>query len=114
MTRAFRRGLMGSSGSSIPSRFLQEMPQDLLSGPQLIRQKTRYAQVIKDTDILEDEVKEIPVPALKTGDKIEHKIFGNGIIISVSGNDFDQEVVVAFEDAGVKRLLLGYAPIEKV
>ncbi len=105
---------MGSSGSSIPSRFLQEMPQELLSGPQFIRQKSQYAQVIKDTDILEDEVKEIPVPALKTGDKIEHKIFGNGIIISVSGNGFDQEVVVAFEDAGVKRLLLGYAPIEKV
>ncbi|SVA71395.1 uncharacterized protein METZ01_LOCUS124249, partial [marine metagenome] len=114
MTRAFRRGLMGSSGSSIPSRFLQEMPQELLSGPQFIRQKSQYAQVIKDTDILEDEVKEIPVPVLKTGDKIEHKIFGNGIIISVSGNGFDQEVVVAFEDAGVKRLLLGYAPIEKV
>ena len=114
MTRAFRRGLMGSSGSSIPSRFLQDMPQDLLSSPQLIRQKSRCDQVIKDRDTLEEGVKEIPMPVFKTGDKIDHKIFGNGIIISLSGNSFDQEVVVAFKDAGVKRLLLGYAPIEKV
>ena len=114
MTRAFRRGLMGSSGSSIPSRFLQELPQDLLSGPQLIRQKPRHKRVIKDEDILSERDTELLVLVLKAGDKINHKVFGKGIIVSVSGHGFEQEVVVAFEDAGIKRLLLGYAPIEKV
>ena len=44
-----------------------------------------------------------------------HKVFGEGIVMECkpSGNDF--EVTVAFRDgAGVKRLLLGLAPIEKL
>ena len=54
-------------------------------------------------------------PHLATGDKVRHKVFGEGIVMECkpSGNDF--EVTVAFRDgAGVKRLLLGMAPIEKV
>ena len=49
------------------------------------------------------------------GDKVMHKVFGEGIVMECkpSGNDF--EVTVAFRDgAGVKRLLLGLAPIEKL
>ncbi len=113
MTRAFRRGLMGSSGSSIPSRFLQELPQDLLAGPQSIRQKPRHKPVTNSGALIETD-KGISIPILKTGDKIQHKVFGKGIVVSVSGHGFNQEVVVVFEDAGLKRLLLGYAPIEKV
>ena len=54
-------------------------------------------------------------PHLATGDKVMHKVFGEGIVTECkpSGNDF--EVTVAFRDgAGVKRLLLGLAPLEKV
>jgi DNA helicase-2/ATP-dependent DNA helicase PcrA len=114
MTRAFRRGLMGSSGSNIPSRFLQELPQNLLSGPKLLLQKPRYGKVIEHKDGLEKAVKEIPIQLFKTGEKIKHKVFGIGIIVSVSGNGLDQELTVAFEGAGLKRLLLEYAPIERV
>ncbi|MCY3542952.1 MAG: UvrD-helicase domain-containing protein [Chloroflexi bacterium] len=54
-------------------------------------------------------------PHLTTGDKVMHKVFGEGIVTECkpTGNDF--EVTVAFRDgAGIKRLLLGMAPIEKL
>ena len=57
-----------------------------------------------------------PSPHLATGDKVMHKVFGEGIVMECKpsgGGDF--EVTVAFKDgAGVKRLLLGMAPIEKL
>ncbi len=54
-------------------------------------------------------------PHLATGDKVMHKVFGEGIVMECKPSGGDFEVTVAFKDgAGVKRLLLGMAPIEKV
>ncbi len=54
-------------------------------------------------------------PHLATGDKVTHKVFGEGIVTECKPSGGDFEVTVAFKDgAGVKRLLLGLAPIEKV
>ena len=54
-------------------------------------------------------------PHLATGDKVMHKVFGEGIVTECKPSGGDFEVTVAFKDgAGVKRLLLGMAPIEKV
>ena len=56
------------------------------------------------------------VAPLSTGDKVRHKAFGEGIVTECkpsSGGDY--EVTVVFTDgAGVKRLLLGFAPLEKI
>ena len=52
---------------------------------------------------------------LATGDKVQHKVFGEGIVMECKPSGGDFEVTVAFKDgAGVKRLLLGMAPIEKL
>lgn len=48
--------------------------------------------------------------ALQEGDVVEHKVFGRGVVRSVT----DDRVVVAFKDGGTKKLLLGYAPIRKI
>ena len=54
-------------------------------------------------------------PHLSMGDKVRHKTFGEGIVMECKPSGSDFEVTVAFKDgAGVKRLLLGLAPIEKV
>ena len=54
-------------------------------------------------------------PHLATGDKVMHKVFGEGIVTECKPSGGDFEVTVAFKDgAGVKRLLLGLAPIEKM
>ena len=52
---------------------------------------------------------------LATGDKVLHKVFGEGIVTECKPSGGDFEVTVAFKDgAGVKRLLLGMAPLEKL
>jgi DNA helicase-2/ATP-dependent DNA helicase PcrA len=54
-------------------------------------------------------------PHLATGDKVIHKVFGEGIVMECKPSGGDFEVTVAFRDgAGVKRLLLGLAPLEKL
>lgn len=52
---------------------------------------------------------------LNTGDKVRHKTFGEGIVTAVKASGGDVELTVAFRDGhGVKRLLLSFAPLEKI
>ncbi len=49
-------------------------------------------------------------PELVTGDIVDHKVFGRGVVQAVNGD----KVSITFPDGGTKNLLLGYAPIRKV
>lgn len=112
--RAFRRSLMGSSGPNVPSRFLSDIPPKLVATPvpvlsSDVRRGAGWTPGPKQAPLREAKA------SLKTGDKVRHAKFGEGIVVSCveSGEDF--EVTVAFkENHGVKRLLLSYAPLEKV
>ena len=54
-------------------------------------------------------------PAVTTGDKVRHATFGDGIVVSCVPSGADFEVTVAFKEGhGVRRLLLSFAPLEKV
>jgi DNA helicase-2/ATP-dependent DNA helicase PcrA len=51
----------------------------------------------------------------RTGDKVKHVKFGEGVVVSVKATPSDMEVTVAFKDGhGIKRLLMSFAPLEKV
>ena len=52
--------------------------------------------------------------ALRVGDDVRHNTFGEGVILDVSGSGDKTEVLVRFPDAGEKRLLLSWAPLEKI
>jgi hypothetical protein len=54
-----------------------------------------------------------PLP-VAPGDTVRHDRFGEGVVLSVSGEGEDAEARVAFSEAGEKNLLLAYAPLEKV
>ncbi len=145
LVRAFRRGFRGRSGSapSMPSRFLADIPQDLLakpdfgpgrrrlsglqegttSRPSTTRADSPTERVVKQTDtpvIRRRRRSASPSPqaaglALNTGDRVRHKTFGEGIVTEAKQSGGDTEVTVAFKDGqGVKRLLLSFAPLEKV
>ncbi|HKE76535.1 MAG TPA: DNA helicase PcrA [Acidimicrobiales bacterium] len=51
---------------------------------------------------------------LRIGDDVRHNVFGEGVIIDMSGSGDKTEALVRFRDAGEKRLLLSWAPLEKV
>jgi DNA helicase-2/ATP-dependent DNA helicase PcrA len=51
---------------------------------------------------------------LKVGDHVRHSKFGSGIVMNCLSTRDDQELTVAFEAAGVKKLLASLAPLERI
>ena len=91
MTNAVSRLLYGYERSNPPSRFLNEIPEELLVSPQL---------------------KQIVNSVLSEGDKVIHKKFGMGLITSLIEDDM--VAVIDFERAGTRMLRLDIAPLEKI
>jgi DNA helicase-2/ATP-dependent DNA helicase PcrA len=126
LVRAFRRHLMGSSQHNPASRFLKDLPKGLVAARETEREEKdmRYAGARPrrslgwlDGSHGEDAPsRDVPVDAaFSAGDHVKHARFGEGIVVSCVVTASDQEVTVAFKgDAGVKKLLLTYAPLEKV
>ncbi len=52
--------------------------------------------------------------SLQTGDRVRHKVFGEGTVVSCTRAGGDTVVTVAFPNQGVKKLLASVAPLEKV
>ena len=121
LVRAFRRFFMGSSLHHPASRFLRDLPEHLIDA------RRRVADEASDVYARPPSLARLrgrtgdgrrPVPegaAFGAGDHVRHARFGEGIVVSCVVTPTDQEVTVAFKgDAGVKKLLLSYAPLEKV
>jgi DNA helicase-2/ATP-dependent DNA helicase PcrA len=116
LVHAFRRNLMGRSTVNKPSRFLQDIPRHLITGSELWQ--SAQSQIMPDyTADRTRKVANAPdpnSPGLTAGDKVRHAQFGEGIIISCVSKGNDSEVVVAFNGAGIKKLLLSFARLEKM
>ncbi len=113
LVRAFRRSLMGSSTVNKPSRFLNDIPQHLVSGggDWWQGEESQIAEAMYSWN-------KAPVPGatvleLKAGDRVRHAQFGDGVVVNCQSVTDDTEVVVAFQGQGVKKLLLSFARLEK-
>ena len=119
MLRSFSRGFMGGSAPSGPSRFLYEIPRDLTTSPTMptVAQSSSRGQKSSWGMWEPSVVAPRPEPkldGLKTGLKVRHGVFGEGIVVSCVPSGHDYEVTVAFDGTGIKRLLLSYANLEPV
>ncbi len=104
-----RRSLMGSSAHNPPSRFLKDIPSNLLTSPTAQATEASKRPAAPAVSPLPSK------PALKAGEHVNHAMFGEGIVVSCTAVGSDHEVVIAFKGkAGVKKLLLSLAPLEKV
>jgi DNA helicase-2/ATP-dependent DNA helicase PcrA len=104
-----RRSLMGSSAHNPPSRFLKDIPLDLLTSPNAQPAETAKRSKHPPAESLPSG------PALKAGEHVNHAMFGEGIVVSCTPSGGDHEVTIAFKgEAGIKKLLLSLAPLEKV
>jgi len=103
LIHAFRRTLFGQSELGQISRFIKDIPAHLIKG----RQVAEVTETPRERGpILEAQ--------FKTGDRVRHSKFGRGMVIeSVIVGD-EEEVTVAFEDQGLKRLLASFARLEKI
>jgi DNA helicase-2/ATP-dependent DNA helicase PcrA len=113
LVRAFRRPF---SGHNPPSRFLADLPPHLVrtahrGSQQEMFSPRRYRAPARE----ESERPFVPTDAFSAGDRVRHEKFGEGIVVSCEPSGGDYQVVVAFQgEAGIKKLLLSFAPLEKV
>ncbi|MCI0633433.1 MAG: DNA helicase PcrA [Actinobacteria bacterium] len=112
LTHAWSRTLFGSSSFNPPSRFLGEIPGELLRS---IDEAELGGGSGGSVSPIRDAVQGVrELPQVTAGDTVEHDKWGEGVVLAVSGSGTEAEVTVRFDDAGEKRLLLAYAPIRRV
>jgi ATP-dependent DNA helicase UvrD/PcrA len=107
LTHAMRRNLFGRSEANLPSRFLDEIP---LSGVE--RERLRPASWSDyGTSTQREYAPRTDVPDLSTGDTVRHSSLGTGIVTRIEPGGV---VTVRFEDGSERRLMLEYAPLERL
>jgi len=113
LVRAFRRSLYGDSALSEPSRFLQDIPDHLLTG-NLVRKKSSAERMYQKATTWETRAKPLELSRVrhKSGQRVRHAQFGEGIIVESKMSGGEEEVIVAFEEVGIKRLAASVANLE--
>ncbi|MDL2077710.1 DNA helicase PcrA [Streptomyces sp. GXMU-J15] len=131
LTRSSMRSAWGQPSYNPPSRFLEEIPAQhvdwkrtgasspVSSGPasgvaaSLSSSRSRSA-ASGASGFATRRTSEKPVVALAVGDRVTHDQFGLGTVMAVKGSGANAEAAIDFGDAKPKRLLLRYAPVEKL
>lgn len=119
LTHAKQRFQFGRTSYNLISRFIAEIPDELFETP---RKKREPAQDVKTTwtvppvsaSLKTQGAAQEGADDLKAGAKVRHKLFGEGVIISVKGSGTQTELTIAFTQKGIKKLMLGFAPLELI
>jgi DNA helicase II / ATP-dependent DNA helicase PcrA len=120
VSRAVTRSSWGQPSYNPPSRFLEEIPPDLVvwEREEPRREPPAQARVAARAlgqGRLRGGVGNRPVISLRVGDRVTHDAFGLGRVVAVNGEGERAQAEIDFGgDVGTKRLLLRYAPVEKL
>jgi DNA helicase-2/ATP-dependent DNA helicase PcrA len=104
LTHASQRSLWGNRNHNLPSRFLDELPDEGVERERL--RPTSWSSYGARTIAPRTDV-----PELSTGDNVRHGTLGDGV---VTGIDAGGVVTVQFADGVERRLMLEYAPLERI
>lgn len=118
MTRAMRRlylsyaevrRLHGAERYTSPSRFLGEIPAELIKE---VRAQPHLGRPWRAPPVaLRGEVSAVP-PGMRLGQRVRHEKFGEGVVMSCEGRGEHARVQVNFQGAGSKWLVLAYAKLQ--
>ena len=108
LTHASARSLWGSRNYNLPSRFLDELPADGVARERL-RPASWHGYGAPRASQVEPRA---DVPHLSTGDSVRHSTLGEGVVVGLEPGGV---VVVRFAgDGAERRLMLEYAPLERI
>ena len=116
ITNATTRMLFGRSQSNMPSRFLKEIPEDLLDSHTGQKRQTispKYQPKRGFSKRTTSTKKQVSSSDWKVGDKVMHKAWGEGMVSNVNEKNGSVELDIIFKSEGPKRLLAQFAPITK-
>jgi DNA helicase-2/ATP-dependent DNA helicase PcrA len=109
ITYAEQRRLYGVDTYGQPSRFIGELPPDLVEE---IRPRLQVSRPIftKRSSTLDES----PATGMRMGSRVRHSKFGDGVVLNFEGNGPHARIQVNFERQGTKWLMLSYANLEVV
>ena len=130
LTSARRRMVHGETQYNKLSRFLKEIPLDLLDTGSIVEKntmevpkQTAYAQA-KQTFRTKAFVTAKPIkqfgtasgegPGYDVGDRVKHMKFGEGSVTAMTAGGRDYEVTVQFDTVGVKKMFATFAKLQKI
>jgi DNA helicase-2/ATP-dependent DNA helicase PcrA len=136
LTRAFRRSIYGFDEPTVPSRFLRDIPTELIEdgkgrrgdrsggrgSPYTGRREAQQQSTRWDSRSPATGRRTVParqpdptpaIPQFKLGDKVVHQKFGEGTVINVEQSSDETYVQVAFSGQGVKKLAASIARLKK-
>jgi DNA helicase-2/ATP-dependent DNA helicase PcrA len=128
LCHAWSRTLFGATDYYPPSRFLDEIPEELVhaQGVERGRGIGAHREAVVSAALRRSEgVEGAPVTGpmgargaehlgLRIGDDVGHDTFGEGVVLDLIGQGDRTEAVIQFRDVGEKRLLLAWAPLQKL
>ncbi len=128
LTRAFRRSIFGATRPGEASRFLRDIPVELISsgnnqsnggmdkpGEGSRTKRPSWNDWQAPTPVINRAQGATAKPNLQVGDSVRHNAFGEGVVTGLEITASDTEVTIEFTGGvGQKRLLLSFAPLEKV
>ncbi len=107
LTSAWSRMLFGGTNYNPPSRFLKEVPANLMEKADKRRRDTRAETPWAGRAT-------VGASEIGPGDRVRHDKWGLGTVREVIGNGDRAEAEVVFDSEGKKRLLLAWAPLQRV
>ena len=129
LTSAQQRMIRGETRYNKISRFVQEIPRELLDMGEARPKETlkrpaatgNYNQIRRDFQAkvfqqtqTQFQIKSVQPPDYQEGDRVSHQKFGIGIILSIVSGGKDYEVTVDFEKVGVKKMFASFAKLKKI
>ncbi len=129
LTSAQQRMIRGETRYNKISRFVQEIPRELLDMGEVRPKETlkrpaatdNYSQIRRDFQAkvfqqtqTQFQVKSAQPLDYQEGDRVSHQKFGIGIVLSIVSGGKDYEVTVDFEKVGVKKMFASFAKLKKI
>lgn len=124
VTNAITRTMYGRISAYMPSRFLAEIPPQLMEDyhrkSAMPQSRTTAVPGKQRVSILTKPVasslpkKHTVTDTFAKGDKVRHKIWGIGTVLDVIGEGTNMQMKIQFPTKGVRQVVVKYAPLEKI
>ena len=111
ISHAESRRLHGSDTFNPPSRFLREIPKELINE---IRPRAQTNIPYNRKDFKETKLEFEEEIGIALGERVLHKTFGEGVVLNYEGSGEAARVQINFNGAGTKWLVMAYAKLEKL
>ena len=112
LTCARRRMMRGETHYNVMSRFLKEIPTELLSSGVLYEKEVKPFSMTKPAQ--QFKVSKGDDPGYDVGDRVRHVKFGEGMVTQITEGGRDYEVTVEFDSVGVKKMFAMFAKLERI